>query len=54
MTPRQARAAKLEAKRLKMDCDGRYKEAFKDATNLVAASGVKAARANQFRAYATD
>ncbi|KAI2506187.1 hypothetical protein MHU86_8222 [Fragilaria crotonensis] len=38
LTPRQASAAKLEAKRLKTDYDGRYKEAFKDATNLVAAS----------------
>jgi hypothetical protein len=36
-TPKQASAARLDAKRLKSDYDGRYKEAFKDATNLVAA-----------------
>jgi hypothetical protein len=38
LSPKQASAAKLEAKRLKVDDDGRYKEAFKDATNLVAAT----------------
>ena len=38
LSPKQASAAKLEAKRLKLDYDGRYKEAFKDATNLVAAA----------------
>ncbi len=37
LSPKQASAAKLEAKRLKLDYDGRYKEAFNDATNLVAA-----------------
>jgi hypothetical protein len=36
-TPKQASAARLDAKRLKLDYDGRYKAAFKDATNLVAA-----------------
>ncbi len=40
-SPKQASAAKLEAKRLKLDCEGRYKEAFKDATNLVAAARSK-------------
>ena len=38
LSPKQASAAKLEAKRLKLDYDGRYKEAFKDATNLIAAA----------------
>jgi hypothetical protein len=33
---RQASVGRLEAKRVKLDYDGRYKIAFKDATNLVA------------------
>ncbi len=35
---RQASIARLDAKRVKLDYDGRYKKAFKDATNLVAAN----------------
>jgi hypothetical protein len=41
LSPKQASAANLEAKRLKLDYDGRYKGAFKDATNLVAATRSK-------------
>ncbi|KAI2494414.1 hypothetical protein MHU86_20097 [Fragilaria crotonensis] len=37
LSPKQASHAKLDAKRLKLDYEGRYKEAFKDATNRVAA-----------------
>ena len=36
-SPKQASIARLDAKRLKMDYEGRYKAAFKDATNLIAA-----------------
>ena len=36
LSPKQASVARLEAKRLKLDYDARYKTAFKDATNLVA------------------
>jgi hypothetical protein len=35
--PKQASTARLDAKQLKLDYDVRYKAAFKDATNLVAA-----------------
>ena len=35
---RQAPLARLEAKRLQTDYDGRYKAAFKDAINLVGAN----------------
>ena len=35
-SPKQASAARLEAKQLKLEYEGRYKMAFKDATNLVA------------------
>ncbi|KAI2511962.1 hypothetical protein MHU86_2478 [Fragilaria crotonensis] len=35
---RQASIARLDAKRVKLDYDGRYKKAFKDATNLVVAN----------------
>jgi hypothetical protein len=34
----QASVARLNAKRVKLDYDTRYKAAFKDATNLVAAA----------------
>lgn len=36
MSSKQAGVARLEAKRTKLDYDGRFKAAFKDATNLVA------------------
>jgi hypothetical protein len=35
---RQASAARLEAKRVKLNSDDRYKRAFKDVTNRVAAN----------------
>ncbi len=38
---RQASLARLEAKRLKTDYDGRYKAAFKDATNLVVGTNAR-------------
>jgi hypothetical protein len=40
-SPRQASVAKLEAKRARLDYDHRYKEAFKDATNIVASKNAK-------------
>ena len=40
-SPRQASVAKLEAKRVRLDYDHRYKEAFKDATNVVASRNAK-------------
>ncbi|KAI2497316.1 hypothetical protein MHU86_17189 [Fragilaria crotonensis] len=36
LSSKQAGVARLEAKRTKLDYDGRFKAAFKDATNLVA------------------
>ena len=36
LSSKQASVARLEAKRTKLDYDGRFKAAFKDATNLVA------------------
>jgi hypothetical protein len=36
-SPRQASIARLDAKRLKLEYEGRYKAAFKDATNRIAA-----------------
>jgi hypothetical protein len=36
-SPRQASIARLDAKRLKVEYEGRYKAAFKDATNRIAA-----------------
>jgi hypothetical protein len=38
LSPKQASAKRLEAKRTRLDYDARYKAAFKDATNLVAAT----------------
>ena len=35
-SPKQASIAQLDAKRLKVEYDGRFKAAFKDATNLIA------------------
>jgi hypothetical protein len=40
-SPRQASVAKLEAKRVRLDYDHRYKEAFKDATTTVASKNAK-------------
>ena len=40
-SPRQASVAKLEAKRVRLDYDHRYKEAFKDATNVVASRNIR-------------
>jgi hypothetical protein len=38
LSPKQASAKRLQAKRTKLDYDTRYKAAFKDATNVVAAN----------------